>query len=222
MTFQCFILSETIILTIVRIFLLLLFSKKYSHKPTNHTISRGILSLVFESIYIVVVTSFVIDVTSVFNIWSLFFIFFLHITVVEVVYYWFHRLLHHPKIYQKIHRFHHLEINPSPESSLCFHFAERFSYTLLFSIPVFITSFVFGVSFQSIMVYLICFDVLNLKGHISESRNIKNISELEGDDYSRPNLIYTSRYHHIHHLLPTKNFSLFMPFIDKIFRTYKV
>ena len=222
MTFHYFILVETIILTIIRILLLLLFSKKYSHMSNKHTCLRGIMSLVLESVYIIVVTSFLIDVTSSFNLGSLFFILFVHVTGVEVVYYWFHRLLHYPKIYQRIHRFHHLEINPSPESSLCFHFVERFSYTVLFSLPVFITSFVLGVSFQSIMLYLICFDVLNMKGHISTSNDVKNFSELEREEGENPNLLYTSRYHHIHHLLPTKNFSLFMPYVDKLFGTYKV
>lgn len=36
-------------------------------------------------------------------------------------FYWMHRLMHHPKVFTKIHRVHHLSRNPTPWAALSFH-----------------------------------------------------------------------------------------------------
>ncbi len=39
----------------------------------------------------------------------------------DTYFYWFHRLMHHPKIFKYFHKVHHLSTNPSPWTSFSFH-----------------------------------------------------------------------------------------------------
>lgn len=42
----------------------------------------------------------------------------------DFYFYWTHRLIHHPALFARVHRVHHLSTNPSPLASLAFHPSE--------------------------------------------------------------------------------------------------
>ena len=50
-------------------------------------------------------------------IFSFLFLFLFH----DTYFYWMHRLVHHPKLFNLIHRVHHLSTNPSPLAAQAFH-----------------------------------------------------------------------------------------------------
>ena len=41
-----------------------------------------------------------------------------HLLPVEFIYYWVHRLMHHPSIYSSLHKHHHLSIITTPKTSV--------------------------------------------------------------------------------------------------------
>lgn len=43
------------------------------------------------------------------------------ILIHDTYFYWMHRILHHPKLFSKIHKVHHLSRNPSPWAAFSFH-----------------------------------------------------------------------------------------------------
>ncbi|KAG0549341.1 hypothetical protein BDA96_01G247300 [Sorghum bicolor] len=58
----------------------------------------------------------------------------LHAGPVELIYYWFHRALHHHFLYTRYHSHHHASIVTEPITSVIHPFAELVAYELLFSI----------------------------------------------------------------------------------------
>lgn len=52
-------------------------------------------------------------------------------------FYWWHRLLHHPKIFKRVHAVHHRSVDVNPFSSYSFHALEGFLLGA-WTIPVFL------------------------------------------------------------------------------------
>jgi sterol desaturase/sphingolipid hydroxylase (fatty acid hydroxylase superfamily)/predicted amino acid dehydrogenase len=151
---------------------------------------------------------------TLFNSESIIWYFIFHATLVEFIYYWFHRLLHVSCVYKNFHSYHHKSINTEPTTGLSFEFVERFSYTLLFSIPPLCVSLLGNNSLVTFCGYIIWFDIMNEGGHIN--------FEVLPDWFHRSPLrwiFYSPTFHSIHHTKFKKNYTLFMPWCDILFGT---
>jgi len=148
--------------------------------------------------------------TSTGFLWELLF----HATVVEFVYYWWHRVLHVEWFYKTMHSYHHKSINTEPTTALSFEIAERLSYSVIFAIAPIATYLVGAQSLITIGAYLLWFDFSNEGGHI----NFEVLPDwLLNSSYKW--LFYSPSFHSIHHTKFKKNFSLFMPWTDLLFGT---
>lgn len=140
--------------------------------------------------------------------------FFIHITIVEFIYYWAHRALHIGWLYKQYHQYHHASINTEPTTSVSFEMGERIIYTLLFSITP-ITCDLLGYQSVITLAYqLLWFDFQNGYGHI-------NFEFFPRWFVDSPLFYfwYSPSYHSIHHTRFKKNYSLFMPWPDVVFGT---
>jgi len=149
------------------------------------------------------------------NGWTSFlWMFLIHITVVEFLYYWLHRLLHVKWVYKMYHQYHHASINTEAKTCLSFEIGERLSYTALFSTVPLLGYYMGAMSHVSLAAYFFWFDVNNGGGHI-------NFEIFPDFFYSTPLGLfwYSASYHSIHHTRFKKNYSLFMPWPDLLFGT---
>ena len=139
-----------------------------------------------------------------------------HAIVTEPLYYWYHRVLHLRKFYKKHHIYHHWSVITTPATSFTFTATERFSYTLLFGIPIIVASLCGVLSMGGLLIYLVMFDAINALGHLNH--------EIFPHWYGKSKLrylFYTPTFHSQHHAKFNKNYALYMPVYDKIWGTYE-
>jgi len=143
---------------------------------------------------------------------GLFWSFIIHATLVEFIYYWFHRILHFPEVYKRWHKYHHRSVNTEPTTALSFEIGERLSYTALFAIPAVGVDLLGFQSCFCFAIYYLMFDLMNEGGHINY--------EAQPSWYNNTPLkyiFYTPGYHALHHTRVNTNYSLFMPWTDILF-----
>ncbi|XP_022897889.1 protein ECERIFERUM 1-like [Olea europaea var. sylvestris] len=140
----------------------------------------------------------------------------LHASLVEFIYYWLHRALHHHFLYSRYHSHHHSSIVTEPITSVTHPFAEHIAYFALFATPIIITIRLGTISIASIAGYITFIDVMNNLGHCNFEL-IPNwlFSIFPPLKY----LMYTPSFHSLHHTQFRTNYSLFMPFYDYIYGT---
>jgi len=148
------------------------------------------------------------------SLWALAYEFLVHATVVEFLYYWFHRTLHVQWLYKRWHQYHHKSINTEPTTGVSFEIGERLAYTVLFAIPPLVADYLGYQSFFALGLYLLWFDLMNEGGHI-------NFEILPMWFFRSPlrYIIYSPTFHAVHHTKFKKNYSLFMPWSDILFGT---
>jgi Delta7-sterol 5-desaturase len=136
----------------------------------------------------------------------------LTLLVHDTYFYWMHRLMHHPKLYKKVHLVHHKSVNPSPWAAYAFHPSEAFIEAgiipvLLFLMPLHPVSFL---SFVTIMLWF------NVYGHLGYELFPKKI-------YAHPlgRWLNTSIYHNQHHERFDGNYSLYFTFWDRFCGTLR-
>ena len=140
-----------------------------------------------------------------------------HILIAEPLYYWNHRILHIKKAFTTLHYFHHLSYNTIPSTGLVQHCIEHVIYIINFAPSVFIPYFVFNKqNWISICLYFLFHDLCNAIGH----SDISYYNSYFTSSYIKY-LFYSPEFHKLHHIDFTCNYSLFMPFWDIIFNTYK-
>ncbi|KAL0354948.1 UNVERIFIED_CONTAM: Very-long-chain aldehyde decarbonylase CER3 [Sesamum radiatum] len=140
----------------------------------------------------------------------------LHIGISEPLYYWTHRLLHFPSLFQKYHWLHHRSKVISPFTAGHASFLERLLLCVVIGIPALGTAFIGHGSVGLIYSYLLVFDFLRCLGH-------SNVEVLPASLFQAipllKYLIYTPTYHSLHHVDMATNFCLFMPLYDKLWNT---
>ncbi|WP_272151202.1 sterol desaturase family protein [Tenacibaculum aiptasiae] len=134
--------------------------------------------------------------------------FFLH----DTYFYWMHRLMHHPKLYRKVHLIHHKSTNPSPWTAYAFHPFEAFLEALIapliaFTLPVHISSF--GLFFLFQIIY-------NVYGHLGFELYPKKFHKTSIGKW-----INTSVAHNLHHKRFNGNYGLYFLFWDRIMGTIR-
>ncbi|KAM1018831.1 hypothetical protein ACFX2C_040404 [Malus domestica] len=100
----------------------------------------------------------------------------LHADLVEYLYYWCHRALHHHYLYSRYHSHHHSSIVTEPITSVIHPFAEHIVYSLLFSIPMLATVFMGTVSVISFAGYITYIDFMNNMGHCNPKLPLLSLS----------------------------------------------
>ncbi|CAK9318927.1 unnamed protein product [Citrullus colocynthis] len=144
-------------------------------------------------------------------------VFLLHVGLVEFVYYWFHRALHHHYLYSRYHSHHHSSIVTEPITSVIHPFIELLAYAILFAIPIMTAIFSGTMSVAAYFVYVTYIDFMNYMGHCNfefiPNRLFTLFPPLKF-------LMYTPSFHSLHHTEFRTNYSLFMPFYDYIYGTF--
>jgi aldehyde decarbonylase len=139
---------------------------------------------------------------------------FFHATVVEFLYYIFHRALHVQWLYKRWHQYHHKSINTEPTTAVSFEVGERLAYTALFAIAPILAAHFGTTSLLGLMIYFLWFDLMNEGGHI-------NFEVVPLWYFKSPlrYIFYSPTFHSVHHTKFKKNYSLFMPWTDILFGT---
>ncbi|KAM3402106.1 hypothetical protein ACQJBY_006201 [Aegilops geniculata] len=140
----------------------------------------------------------------------------LHAGPVELIYYWFHRALHHHFLYTRYHSHHHASIVTEPITSVIHPFAELVAYELLFSIPMIACALTGTASIMTFELYMLYIDFMNNMGHC----NFELVPTWLFTCFPPLKyLMYTPSFHSLHHTQFRTNYSLFMPFYDYIYNT---
>ena len=135
-----------------------------------------------------------INTIPIFNFKSIFYCLLSHLLPVEFIYYWVHVWMHHPSVYSKLHKHHHLSIIPTPKTSVTFLPFEHIFYDLLFAIPIVLPVLMGYYSLVQILFYVPMMDLANTLGHT----NVEMLSLNWYNTFSGL-FFYSSSFHHVHH-----------------------
>ncbi|KAL6576489.1 Very-long-chain aldehyde decarbonylase cer3 [Orobanche hederae] len=140
----------------------------------------------------------------------------LHIGISEPLYYWTHRLLHLPNLFQQYHWLHHSSKVINPFTAGHATFLEHLLLCVVVGIPTLGTAFIGYGSISLMYGYILVFDFFRCLGH----SNVEVIPYhlFQAIPFLRY-LIYTPTYHSLHHMDMKTNFCLFMPLFDKLWNT---
>ena len=128
----------------------------------------------------------------------------------DTYFYWTHRLMHHPRIYRRVHKVHHMSTNPSPWAAYSFHPFEAIIQALAFTFMILILPLHPLVLFL-FLVNMITRDVL---GHIG--------FELFPNGFTKQrwlNWNTTSTHHNLHHRYFKYNYGLYFSWWDNLMKT---
>ena len=125
----------------------------------------------------------------------------------ELLFYMFHRTVHHPKLYWLHSHHHNYKYN---SFSIVNHFLHPLEI-IIFIIPPALPPIIFGTHLMIVWIYVLVTNTLGIYNH--SGYNFPLLNNI---------LLFNSRDHDTHHVKPKKNFStgLFNSFIDRLFGTY--
>ncbi|MBV6442852.1 MAG: sterol desaturase family protein [Haliscomenobacteraceae bacterium CHB4] len=130
----------------------------------------------------------------------------------DAYFYWMHRLMHHPRLYRRIHLLHHKSVNPSPWAAYAFHPAEAVLEAgivplLLFTLPLHPLSFW---AFVTLML------IFNVYGHLGYELFPKKM-------YTHPlgRWLNSSVHHNLHHEKFHGNYGLYFTIWDRLYGTLR-
>lgn len=132
--------------------------------------------------------------------------FFLH----DAYFYWMHRFMHLPKVFQYVHLVHHKSNNPSPWTAYAFHpieaFFEAFIVTLIaFTLPA---------HRSAIVIYMLFQIGYNVYGHLGFEIMPKNLNK-----HWLGRWFNTAVAHNMHHKHSVKNYGLWTTIWDRMMGT---
>jgi lathosterol oxidase len=129
------------------------------------------------------------------------FIIFFH----DTYFYWAHRLMHHPLLYERVHKIHHLSKDPTPWAAFAFHPMEAvleigFVPVLIFTIPL---------HFSSLIILSMWQIIFNVMGHLGYEIFPRKMMQ-------NPLLKWmnTSTNHNMHHKFVKCNYGLYFNIWD--------
>lgn len=132
------------------------------------------------------------------------------ILIHDTYFYWTHRLMHHPKLFKKMHLVHHRSVNPSPWASFSFHPYEAVVEAGIVPLLVLIMP----MHPLAIFIFLIFMTTLNVIGHLGY--------ELYPAGFTRNRLTglnNTTTHHNMHHKYFNCNYGLYFNWWDQIMNT---
>ncbi len=121
-------------------------------------------------------------------------------------FYWFHRAMHHPKLYKYVHALHHKSLDVNPYTSTSFHVIE----SMLLTVWILPLVLVMPVSMTALGIMQVLGTFNNLKSHLGY--------ELFPKFFALPpfNLLVTATNHSLHHTQYNGNYGLFFRFWDML------
>jgi sterol desaturase/sphingolipid hydroxylase (fatty acid hydroxylase superfamily) len=134
------------------------------------------------------------------------FIIFFH----DTYFYWMHRLMHHPLLYERVHKVHHLSKDPTPWAAFAFHPAEAlleigFVPLLIFTIPL---------HFTSLLILSLWQVMFNVMGHLGYEIFPRNMMR-----HPLFKWLNTSTNHNMHHKFVRCNYGLYFNIWDRLLST---
>ncbi|WP_339811690.1 sterol desaturase family protein [uncultured Imperialibacter sp.] len=130
----------------------------------------------------------------------------------DAYFYLIHRVMHHPKLFNALHKVHHLSTNPSPWAALAFQPAEAVIeacviYVIVFSIPT---------QRSAVLIWLALMMLYNVYGHLGYELYPKNFQRTWLGKWFN-----TSVNHNQHHKYFKGNYGLYFLWWDKLFGTLR-
>lgn len=127
----------------------------------------------------------------------------------DTYFYWIHRLMHHPLLYERVHKVHHLSKDPTPWAAFAFHPLEAvlelgFVPIVAFSIPL---------HFSSVLILAMWQIVFNVMGHSGHEVFPHNTQK------TIFRLVNTSTNHNMHHKYVRCNYGLYFNIWDRLMKT---
>jgi len=134
------------------------------------------------------------------------FIIFFH----DTYFYWMHRLMHHPLLYERVHKVHHLSKDPTPWAAFAFHPAEAlleigFVPILIFTIPL---------HFTSLLILSLWQVMFNVMGHLGYELFPRKMMQHPLFKWTN-----TSTNHNMHHRFVRCNYGLYFNIWDRLMNT---
>ncbi|KAG1139497.1 hypothetical protein G6F37_009690 [Rhizopus arrhizus] len=118
--------------------------------------------------------------------------------------YWFHRWMHHPKVYKYLHKLHHKWVIPTPFASHAFNPCDGF----LQSLPYHLYAF---------MIPMHKYLYLGLFGFV----NFWTVMIHDGEFISHSEIINTSAHHFVHHVYFNYNYGQYFTFWDRLGNSHR-
>lgn len=128
----------------------------------------------------------------------------------DTYFYWTHRAMHHPLLYRRFHRIHHVSQNPSPWSAYAFAPAEAVVHAIF--VPL--VWFMLPLHDLAVFTFLTMMILRNVLGHLSV--------ELLPSGFAKGRVtgwLTTTTHHGLHHRYFTTNFGLYFTFWDRLMGT---
>ena len=132
------------------------------------------------------------------------------IVIHDAYFYWTHRLMHHPKLFRRVHRIHHLSNNPTPWAAYSFSIPEAIvqagtGLLIVYLVPMHFSAFLLFMTWQ------ITFNVFGHCGYEIYPRWFLNTW--------MGKLFNTPTHHAMHHEKVHANYSLYFNYWDRLFGT---
>ena len=132
------------------------------------------------------------------------------ILIHDFYFYITHRLIHHPRLYRKVHAIHHYSLNPSPWASFSFH---PFEACVQAGIVV-VLAFVMPVHTYTLLLFSAFSFSMNIIGHLGYEYYpawFKKIPIFKN--------LHSATSHNVHHAKYKGNYGLYFTWWDKLFKT---
>lgn len=145
-----------------------------------------------------------------YSLWYSILIFPVMLIMHDTYFYFTHRMMHHPRLFNFFHLVHHKSTNPSPWASFSFNPSEAvveagIIYVFAFTIPV---------HFMHIFVFLIFMTAYNVYGHLGYELYPKGFNK-----HWLGKWFNTSVNHNMHHQYFKGNYGLYFTFWDRVMHT---
>jgi Delta7-sterol 5-desaturase len=124
----------------------------------------------------------------------------------DTYFYWSHRIVHHPKLYKKVHLEHHKSVNPSPWTSYSFHFWEGILQVLILPLLIFIIPMHISMAIV-FSTFVLIFNVLGHSGYEFIPAFIRKSPLFS--------IVASATYHNLHHEKYNCNYGLYFRWWDK-------
>lgn len=134
------------------------------------------------------------------------------ILIHDTYFYWMHRTVHHPKLFNLVHKVHHLSRNPTPFTAYSFHPLE----SVLEGIWIVPVLFFIPIHQEAAIVFGIYSLVMNVIGHLGVE-----IYPESWKTHPVMKWLNTSTLHNAHHRKYNENYGLYFLFWDRMMGTVK-
>lgn len=128
----------------------------------------------------------------------------------DTYFYWMHRMVHHPKLFRRVHLLHHRSVNPSPWTSYSFHFIEGVLEGMIAPIVLMLVP----MHPLGLILFTSASFVINVYGHLGYEvapRWFRHSFLFE--------ILNTSVHHNLHHKKFKGNFGLYFRVWDRLMGT---